>query len=816
MTEAFKQFVHDLRYAVRVLLARPLFTAVACLTLALGIGATTAMFSVVDGVLWRPLPWRQPDRAVMIWSAWVDFDKTWLAPGEVQAYRRRAVTFESIAAWEEDQANLTGQGEPERVRIGLATANLFPTLGVTPLIGRTFTEAEDLPNGPSVAVLGHGLWTRRFGADASLVGRTILLDGRPFEVIGVMPPGFVLPTDFSRLEPTALWIPLGLDPGSTEYGSHGLYGAARLAPGASVGQASADLKSITGALTAEGIYPREARFSAFAVSLTDEVLGPIRRGIWVLSGAVVLLLLLACVNVAALMLARAEARHRELALRATLGASRSRLVAQLVAEGLVLATVAATLGLALAHLGIRALVAWSPQGIPRLASVHLDGRSVAVTVALIVVTSLLFSVVPGIWGTAGALSAALKEAGPRAGGGLNLRRKALVVAEVTFAVVLVIGAGLMFRTVRSLQQIDLGFRPEQVLTVQLSLPAAGYREAGPVVEFYRRLLDEIRDLPGVSAAGVVRSLPLATTIGDWGVEVEGFVPAPGTGAKGDWQVASDGYVESMGKRVVRGRSFQATDTSDAQQVGLVNEEMARRYWPGGDPVGRRFRVMSNDSEKTWVTVVGVVADVRHNSVTDVVKEKFYRPHSQWHRSVGSPMRAMTLVVRTEGEPLALVDPIRGVIARLDPDLPMTAVRPMTSVVESALSAPRFIGLLLTCFAALALLLAAIGVYGVLSYVVSQRTREIGIRLAIGAGRGAVLRMIVGEGVGLALAGVVVGVLLGAAFAPLLGALLHGVRPADPLTFVAVSGMLLVVGAIASLVPALRASRVDPAVTLRAD
>jgi predicted permease len=814
--ELFRQLVLDLRYGGRVLLARPLYSAVAGLTLALGIGATTAMFSVVDGVLWRPLPWREPDRAVMIWSAWIDFDKTWLASGEVQAYRRRARAFGSIAAWEEDQANLTGQGEPERVRIGLTTANLFSTLGVAPLLGRTFTEAEDLPNGPAVALLGHGLWTRRYGADPALLGRTILLDGRPVEVIGVMPPAFVLPTDFNRLEPTTLWMPLGLDPGSTDYGSHGLYGVARLAPGVSVREATADLSAITQALTEEGSYPREARFTAFAVSLTDEVVGPIRRGIWVLSGAVVLLLLLACVNVAALMLARAEARHRELALRATLGASRSRLVAQLVAEGLVLATVGAVLGLALAHVGIGALTAWSPQGIPRLASVQLDGRSVAFTAALIVVTSLLFSVAPGLWGTAGALSEALKEGSARAGGGLNVRRKALVVAEVTFAVVLLIGAGLMFRTVRSLQQVDLGLRPEQVLTVQLSLPQAAYRSEAPVVEFYRRLLDEVRELPGVSAAGVVRSLPLATTIGDWGVEVEGLIPVPGTNVKGDWQVASDGYIEAIGERLVRGRSFQRSDTSDAEQVGLINEEMARRYWPGQDPIGRRFRVMSDDGDKPWVTIVGLVGDVRHNSVTDIVKEKFYRPHSQWHRSVGSPMRAMTLVVRTGGDPMTLVGPVRNVVARLDPDLPMTAVRPMISVVDAALSAPRFIGLLLTCFAALALLLAATGVYGVLSYVVSQRTREIGIRLAIGAGRGAVLRMIVGDGVALAFAGVVAGVLLGAMSAPLLGALLHGVQPADPLTFVIASGALLLVGAMASFLPAIRATRVDPAVTLRAD
>jgi putative ABC transport system permease protein len=813
---ALGNFARNLRYGCRVLAARPGFAVVACLTLALGIGATTAMFSVADAVLWRPMPWHEPDRAVMIWSAWVDFDKTWLASGEVQSYRRRARSFRSIAAWDEDQANLGGQGEPERVRIGRTTANLFETLGVKPLIGRTFAEAEDLPNGPPVAVLGYGLWTRRYGGDPAIVGRPVVLDGRAYEIVGVMPAGFVLPTDFNELEATSLWLPLGLDPGSTDHGSHGLYGAARLAPGVTAQQATNELVSIARALTGEGLYSPEMRFTAFAVPLTDEILGPIRLGIRVVAGAVGLLLLLACVNVAALMLARAEARSRELAVRAALGAGRSRLLSELLAEGLVLATMGAVVGLVVAHFGLRLLVAWTPKGVPRLASVHLDTRSLAFTVALVALTSLAFSVVPGLWGASGRLVESLKDGGHRAGAGLNARRKALVITEVAVAVLLLVAAGLMLQTVRSLQQVDLGLRAERVLTAQISLPEVAYPEAGTVVEFYRRLLEEVREVPGVSSAGVVRALPLGTTIGDWGLEVEGFSPPPGTTAKGDWQIASDGYLESMGERVVSGRSFRATDTPEVEQVGLVNQELARRYWPGRDPVGRRFRVMTSGTERPWVTVVGVVADVRHNGVTGVVKEKFYRPHSQWHRSTGFPMRSMTLVIRTEGDPLALVGPTRAILARLDPGLPLAAIRPMTSVVHAALSVPRFIGLLLALFAGSALVLAASGVYGVFSYVVSQRTREIGIRLAIGAGRGTVLRMILGDGLTLALVGAVLGTTMAFVVAPALASLLHGVRPVDPVTLFAAGAALIGVGVAASLIPALRATCVDPAVTLRAD
>jgi putative ABC transport system permease protein len=415
------------------------------------------------------------------------------------------------------------------------------------------------------------------------------------------------------------------------------------------------------------------------------------------------------------------------------------------------------------------------------------------------------------------LTDSMKEGGANAttGGGRRRFRDALVVAEMALAVVLLIGAGLMLRTLWSLQRIDLGFNPSSVLTMKVALPQASYPQPEQVVAFYARLMERIRAVPGVLAAGAARSLPLDSTIGDFGLRIDGYVPPPGTNAKGDWQIATDGYLQAMGERIVRGRGIESTDTSDSQLVGLVNEEMARRYWPGRDPIGGRFRI-GGGGDRPWVTVVGIVGDVRHNGITSVVKEKFYVPHTQWHRSLGNAVRSMTLVLRTNGNPAALAAPVRSAIGEMDPNLPVAEVRSMDDVVGSALSTPTFMSVLLSIFAALALSLSAIGIYGVLSYVVSRRTREIGIRVAIGAGRARVLRMVLGGGVSLALVGIGAGLILAFAVTRLLRGLLHGVTPADPSTFAVVAIALTGVAALASLVPAWRASRVDPVVALKSE
>ena len=814
---AFETMWQDLRFGTRTLRRNPGFATIAVLTLALGIGATAAIFSVVNAVLLRPLPWREPDRAVMVWSRWVSFDKTWVATGEVVDYRKRSRTLGEIGAWGETQVNLTGDGEPERVAAAGVTSNLFTVLGVGPLVGRTFTAEEDVPNGPDLVVLGFGLWSRRYAADRSIVGRNVFVNGQPHQVIGVMPPEFVLPTDFQNPQPSQLWVPLGMDPASTDHGSHGLYAAGRLAPGATVEQASAELREITRAMTGEGLYPPQMQFGAFAVSLSDEVLGSVRRSIWLLFGAVAFLLLIACANVANLLLARAEARQREIAVRSALGAGGLRVARQLLTEGLALAVVSGAAGLALAWAGVRVLAWWNPASIPRVAGVSLDARVLIFTAAVALLTSVLFSLAPALRALGADLTDALKEGGQNAstGAGRQRFRGALVVVEMALAVALLVGAGLTLRSLWALQRVPLGFDPTGVLTLRLSLPAASYGTPEQVVAFYQQLLDRVRALPGVREAGAARSLPLGSTIGDFGLRVEGYQPPPGTNAKGDWQIVTPGYLESFGERVVRGRAITPDDRTGGMLVGLINEEMARRYWQGRDPIGGRFKIGGNP-QRPWVTVVGVVADVRHNGITGVVKEKFYVPHTQWHESVGNPIRAMTLVMKSDRDPSALAGPVRQTVRQLDANLPVADIRTMDDVVDATLSTPAFTGLLLASFAGLALVLSAIGIYGVLSYVVSRRTREIGIRVAIGAGRGEVLRLILRSGLGLALAGLAIGLALAAWASRLIAGLLHEVSPLDPLTFTTVGVVLLVVAVAASFVPAWRASRVDPVLALRSE
>ena len=808
----------DLRFGGRTLARNPGFTAVAVVTLALGIGANAAIFSVVNAVLLRPLPWSEPDRAVMIWSKWISFDKTWVATGEVVDYRRRTQTLSEVAAWSEGQVNLTGgDAEPERVDAASVTANTFSTLGATPMLGRTFTAKEDVPNGPNVAVLGFGLWHRRFASDPSIVGRSILINGTPFEVLGVMPPEFVLPTDFQNTEPSEIWTPQQLDPASMDHGSHGLYAAGRLKPGATVRQAADELHGIAQAMTKEGLYPVQMQFDTVVLSLTDEVVGNVRRAIWLLFGAVAFLLLIACANVANLLLARAEARQREIAVRSALGAGRLRVLRQLMTESVVLASVSAAAGLGLAYAGVRLLAWWNPESIPRVSGVAVDLRVLLFTAAVALLTSMLFSLAPALRALRLDLTDSLKDGGQSvsSGGSRQQFRNALVVAEMALAVVLLIGAGLMLRSLWSLQRVPLGLDPTNVLTMRVALPQTSYPSTEQVVSFYQRIVDRVRQLPGVRAAGAARSLPLGSTIGDFGLVVEGYVPPAGTSAKGDWQIVTDGYLEAMGERVVRGRGITAADAPTSMLVALINEEMGRRYWSGRDPIGGRIKVGGNPN-RPWVTVVGIVADVKHNGLTAPVKEKFYVPHTQWDKATGFPIRGMTLVVKTTGDPAAQAATVRQEVRAMDATLPVADVRTMTDVLGATLSAPRFTGMLLGIFAGLALVLSAIGIFGVLSYLVSRRTREIGIRVAIGAGRGEVLRLVLQQGLVLALVGVVIGMAVAASLTRLMRGLLHGVTPGDPLTFAFVGIALSLVAILASAVPAWRATRVNPVAALKTE
>lgn len=814
--ETFRQ---DVRLALRALARQPGFAVVAVVTLALGMGATSAIFSVFRAVLLAPLPYSEPDRRVMVWSRWTGWDKTWVSSAEVRDYRQRVRSLSAIAAWSTGQVNLTGSGDPERVRAAQVTANLLDVLGRAPLLGRGFQAGEDATGeGAAVVVIGHGLWQRRFGSDPGLVGRVVQLDGRGHEVIGVMPPGFRLPTDFREdfADPTELWTPLVLDPDPDDRGNHGLYAAANLAPAATVAQANAELKAVTAAFTREGLYPEAMRFEAFALSFVDEILAPIEPALWLVSAATVFLLLIACANVANLLLARAETRRRELALRTALGAGRLRLLRQLLAETLVLAAAGGVLGLFIAWAGTRLLAGANLSAIPRAGDARIDASVLGFCVAMTLLTTLACTVVPAMRLAGLDLTDALKDGAQNAtsGAGRQRTRSALVVAEMALAVVLLVSAGLALRSLWALRQVSLGFDPANVLTLRLTLPDASYPEPADVEAFYQRLVERVRQQPGVIAAGAVRSLPLAATIGDWGLDIEGYVETPGREAKGDWQVATDGAFEALGERLVAGRFFTPADRADSLPVAVVNETMAKTYWRDGNPIGRRIRMGS--PSRPWITVVGIVGDEQHNGVGAVVKEKFYRPHAQFSQVTGFAPRPMTLVVKTAGDPLRALPGIRREVAQIDPALPISAVRAMTDVVAGAIAAPRFTGWLLGLFAICALTLAAVGIYGVLSYLVSQRTREIGIRMAVGAGPREVLALVLGRGLGLALAGVLIGLVAAVSASRVMASLLYEIQPRDPLTFISVPVVLTAVALLASLLPALRATRVDPIVALRTE
>jgi putative ABC transport system permease protein len=807
----------DVKGALRGLGKSPAFALAALVTLSLGIGATSAIFSVVNAVLLTPLPYEAPERRVMIWSRWVSFDKTWVSSQEVWDYRG-AKTMTAVSLWSSGFQNLTGSGEPVRLNAGFVSANTFDVLGSRPLMGRGFSEQEDRPNGPPVAVLGYSLWQAQFAADPAIVGRKILLNEVPVEVIGVMPDGFRLPTDFNvdAAEPTQLWRPVQVDSTNLVRGSHGYYAAAVLAPGQSAASATAELEAIARRMTEAGQYPEAMKFTAFAVGLDEEIRGEVRPAMWLLMGAVGFLLLIACVNVANLLLVRGDARLREMALRTAMGAAPKRLVRQLFTESVVLAVLGAVLGLALAAAALRVLTSVDPHSLPPLAPVRLDGSVILFTMVLAVVTTLVFGLAPALRTLHVNLVESLREGGHNAtiGGRRQRFRGVLVATEMALAVILVIGAGLMIRSLSALGRIDLGFNPDHVLTMRVAIPAARYGTPDQVIGFYKQLVDRVRTLPGVEHAGVVRILPLATTIGDWGLDVDGFEETPERNAKGDWQIVSDGAFEAMGMRLVRGRWFTQADTRMTVPVAVINETMARTYWADGNAVGGRI-ALGNNMSNPWVTVVGIVADERHNGVTGIVKEKFYIPHSQWHIATGGNLiRSVFVVVRTTGEPLGVAGAVRAVVRQLDPTLPVANVRSMSEVVATSLATPRLTGFLLGAFAAIALALAAVGIYGVLAYLVSQRTQEIGIRLAIGAARSQVMSMIMQQGMTLAIVGIAVGVTAAFLLTRLMQSLLYEVKPGDPMTFIVVPAVLLVVSLVASYLPAWRATKVSPLIALR--
>jgi len=802
---ALETLAQDVRSGVRMLRKSPGFTLVVMVTLALGIGANTAIFSVVHAVLLRPLPFADPDRLVRVWSAYpeegVELGTT--SPLDLADWRAQSGSFAAIAGYPNLRLSgfvLTGGEAPEELETVFVSEGFFEVFGVEPALGRTLRGADHREGDNRVVVVSHGAWQRRFGADPGLFGATVILNGEPFTVVGVMPPDFVFPA--AGVE---MWAPQSLIPESgipRLRPVRWLSVVARLAPGVSIEQARAEMAAITGRLAREYPDSNDDLTATTIRPLHEQLVGEVRPAVLTLFAAVGLLLLIGCANVANLVLARSEERTREVAVRAALGAGKLRLVRQVLTESLVLSLLGGVLAIAVALAGSRLLVGLAPAGIPRLESVGIDATVLAFTLAASLLTGLLFGMVPALRITATSLQGTLKEGARGSSGGGGRLRGGLIVAEVALVAVVSIAAGLLIRTYSSLRDVDPGFRPDNVITLRVAARATeGY------VDFFREALERIEALPGVEAAGMIRPLPLAgdTFQGEsFGFSIPGRPePDPQDQPEAYLRFTSPGYFEAMGIPLLAGRDFADGDVRDAPPVLIVSRAAAERYWPDDDPVGSIVTVGDNEA-----TIIGLVGDVRQMSLMEEPEPVVYGAHSQISR-VG-----MTLVVRTAADPAGLIDPIRRQIWELRPDQPINDIASMNTVIAASVAQPRFAMALLSLFAGLALCLAAVGIYGVISYSVGRRRREIGIRMALGARPSEVLRLVVRNGIVLALFGVALGLLAAVAATRLMASLLFGVPPLDPPTFIAAAALLLAVAALASAVPALRASRVDPVVALR--
>jgi predicted permease len=798
--------VRDVRYGWRTLARNPAFTAAIVLALALGIGATTAVFSVVEAVLLRPLAYRDPERLVVMLHRGVNP----VAPANFFDWRRQASGFERMGAAESWAPNLTGGDEAETVPALRMTADVLPMLGVAPLLGRAFLPGEEAPGQDHVAVLGHALWQRRFGGDAGIVGRTIALNGEPYTVVGVMPRAFAFPPFWAT--GAELWAPLSLAERATSREGSSLRIFARLKPGARVAQARAEMAAITGRLEKE--YPGTNR-DVVVRSLDDAVAGDVRPALLVLLGAVGFVLLITCANVAHMLLARAAARHREVALRATLGATRGRLIRQFLTESLMLAVAGGAAGILLALAGIRVLVALSPPNLPRVETVGLDAAALVFVAVVSMATGVAFGLAPALQAARRDVGESLKEGarGSTEGGPRSRLRSLLVASEFALALVLSAAAGLMIRSFVALAAIDPGFDPRGVLTMVVSVTGSKQAEPPRRASFYQELVEQVRALPGVRSASAINHLPLAGDIWGWPFKVEGRpLPKPGESPTAAYRVVLPGYFETMGIPIVRGRDVAETDRRGSPGVVVVNDFLARNHWPGEDPIGKRITLDNPQRDPSWLTVVGVVKNAVRSDWAAAPEDEIFLPYLQTQRYLerpDTPFSYMTLVVRTSGDASALAPAIRSTVASMDLRVPVSQVQTMEEVVAQSAAGPRFYLLLLGAFAAVAVLLAAVGIYGVMSYSVSRRTNEIGIRMALGAKPADVIRLVVGQGMVVAFAGAVVGLAGALGLTRLMSSLLYGVGASDPTTFLTVSLLLGAVALAASYVPARRASRIDP-------
>jgi putative ABC transport system permease protein len=803
----------DIRYAIRLCLRTPGFTAVAVVALALGIGANTAIFTLVDAVLLERLPFRDPGRLVVLWEehARRPGRSNVLGPSQFLRWGDRVTAFDAMAAIADTRANLTSVGDPEEVVVQNVTAQFFPILGVSPLVGRTFTDAENADPRSSVVILGYDFWQRRFGGDPNVVGRPIQLNARPQTVVGVMPAGFRLFIKQGSLtgKPSDLWAPFVLPPGARDSGGRYLEAIARLKPGKSVAQAEAQLKTIAGALATE-TPQRNANWTAQVLSLRDELSGEYRRALLILAGAVAFVLLIACANVANLLLARGAVRQREIAIRSALGAPRGRIVGQLLTESFVLAFAGGAVGLLVAHWGLQILLALSPVDLPMVGPVRLSYPVLGFTALASLATAVVCGLAPAFEGSRSDVQETLKDGARQVGGGARHRRMrhAFVVSEIALAVVLLVGAGLMLRSFSSLRRVDPGYSTNNILTMRLQLPGATYSENEQRIRFFHDATSRIQELPGVRAAGAIGFLPLTGLGAGTSFTIEGQPPPPpGQDYVTNVSVCDNGFFRALNVPLVRGRLFTDREMRERSNVVVVSESLVRMYFPNDNPIGKRLAiVMSNPVIPT--EIVGVVGDIKFQDLTAEPRPTTYWPHPQL--AYGT----MTLTIRTAGDPLALAPAVERAIRTIDKDQPLSDVRTMSQWVAKSLAQARFSSLLLTLFAALALTLAAIGIYGVMSYAVSQRTSEIGIRLALGAETRAILVMIVGHALRLAGMGLAIGVGLALALSRTLTSLLYETTGSDPITFAAVVGVLAAVALAASYFPARRAARIPPVDALR--
>ena len=800
----------DIRFGMRSLRKRPGATAIALVTLALGIGVNTAIFSAVDSILLRPLPFKDPDRIVSVWEQTpsLGIQQNQAAPANFFDLRSQNQVFEALGAYGPLDINLIGEGDPERLDGQLVSANVFSILGVAPALGRTFLPTEDQPGLEHVVVLSDRLWQRRFNRDPSILNRNITLNGESFTVVGVMPRGFFFP-----VRETELWTPWAMEPDQASgRGDHYLGLVGRLKPDVSIAGANADLASIGQRLANE--YPRTNEGLGFiARSLHRDYVGDLRLPMLILFGAVGLVLLIACANVANLLLAQATTRRKEIAIRIALGARRWTIVRQMLVESLLLACGGGLLGVLGAFWGVEALAKFLPESLSKLQGVNIDARVLLFTLGVSVLTAIVFGGVPALLASRTTPGSTLSDVARDVAGGTSGRhvRRVLVVSEVALAVVLLVSAGLLIRSFQLLRQVEPGFNPENALTMRMVLPFPKYAKKEARSAFYDEVLRQVKETPGVEAAGMITFLPLSFSGMNFSFSVEGRA------APGDmnlpfalFRVVSPDYFRAMGIPLLRGRYFETHDSPDATPAVVINRRLAEQYWPGEDAIGKRVKVGPVDSPNAWLTVVGVVGDVRQTGLYEQ-KLEFYVPYMQERRSFMAPR---DLVVRTKADPAVIAAAVRKAVWAVDKDQPVSNVRTMDQVFAAAISQERFQALMLGISAALALVLACVGLYGVISYSVVQRTHEIGVRMALGAQPMNVLILVIRQGMTLTIAGLVVGIIAGTFVTRVLTDMLFGVTPRDPLTFVGVPVLLLAVAFLACYIPARRATRIDPLIALR--